>query len=119
MANLDQRGLLLVIANSVSAHVREDDAPQGLGLDELVDTRRHVDDAGPVVDDSGGNELLLVNEGCGLQSGLELLGEVGGKRAANNDGAVIRIQVPVAEVRDRRVRGPDLNDLMSIQGDVI
>ena len=60
-----------------------------------MNTRRHVDDAGPVVDDNGGNELLLINEGCGLQSGLEVPGKVGGKRAANDDGAMISVQVTV------------------------
>ena len=119
MANLNQRGLLLIIAHPECTHVREDDSPQGLGLDKLVDVHGHVGDARPVVDDNGVNELLLVDEGCGLQSSLEVPGEVGGKRAANDDGAVISIQVTVAEVRDRGARGPDLDDLMSERGNIV
>ena len=116
VTQLNQRGLLFVVANSVCANISEDDAPQGLGLDEVVEARRHVDDAGPVVDHGGGDELLLVHECGSLQSSLEFSGKVGGQRATDDDGTVISIQMPVTEVRDGRARGPDLNDLMSIRG---
>ena len=64
--DLDQGGLLLVIAEGAGGDIQEDYLPERLGLDEVLNPGGHVGDAWPDVKDDWREELDPVDEGSSL-----------------------------------------------------
>ena len=119
VADLDEGGLLLVVAEAIGRHISKDDFPDPLRLQVVVDLDGNVSDAGPRVEQDGGDVGLLIREGSHLQPGLEIVHQMLGKSVAHNYEAVVCVGVAVSEGRKGEAGDSYFGDLMAERGDVI
>ena len=85
----------------------------------VVDLVGDVSDAGPGVEQDGGDERLLVLEGSRLEPGLEVVDEVLGKGVAHDDEAMFNTGVAIPEGRKGEAGNSDLWNLVAVRGNVI
>ena len=119
VADFDERGLLLIIAEAEGRDVGEDDLPDPLGLQVVVDPGGDVRYAGPGVEQYRGDEWLLVLEGGHLKTSLEVVDEVLGEDVAHDDESVILAGMAVLEGGEGKTWDPYFGDLMAEGGYVI
>ena len=119
VADLDEGGLLLIIAETVSRNIGEDYFPDPFRLQVVMDLVGDVRDAGPGVEQDGGDERLLVPEGSRLEPGLEVVDEVLGEGVAHDDESMFNTGVAIPERRKGEAGNSDLWDLVAVRGNVI
>ena len=119
VADLDEGGLLLVVAEAIGRHISKDDFPDPFRLQVVVDLDGDVCDAGPGVEQNGRDVGLLVLEGGHLEPGLEIVDEVLGKNVAHNYEAVLYAGMAVPEGGKGEAGNSYPGDLMAEGGNII
>ena len=119
VADLDEGGLLLVVAKAIRRYIRKYNLPDPFCLQMVVDLVGDVSDARPGVKQDGGDERLLVLEGSHLEPGLEVADEVLSEGVAHDDEAVFNTGVAIPEGGKGEAGNSNLGDLMAQGGNVI
>ena len=119
VADLDEGGLLLIIAESKSRNIGEDYSPDSFRHQVVMNLVGDVRDAGPGAEQDGGDERLLVPEGGRLEPSLEVVDKVLGEGVAHDDESVFHTGVTIPERRKGEAGNSDLRDLVAVRGNVI